>query len=84
MFPSREEVKALRKRYPVGTRVVVDRMGDDPRPVPPGTGGMVVAVDDAGTVHCLFDGGRLLGLVPGEDSFHAVSPERKEERGWER
>ena len=30
-------------------------------------------VDDLGTVHCDFDNGRRLGLVPGEDSFRKLT-----------
>ena len=59
----------IRKRYPAGSRILLVQMGDDPRPVPPGTEGTVTAVDDLGTVHCLFDNGRRLGLIPGEDVF---------------
>ena len=36
--------------------------------------GTVLHVDDLGTVHCAFDNGRQLGLVPGEDSFHKIAP----------
>lgn len=35
-------------------------------------------VDDMGTVHCDFDNGRRLGLVPGEDSFHVDLEQEKE------
>lgn len=77
MFPSEKEVESLRKRYPEGTRIQVDYMGDDPHPIAPGTNGTVKHVDDIGTIHCVFDNGRSLGLVPGEDSFHAL-PIQKE------
>ena len=72
MFPSREFVDSIKARYPEGTRICLDYMGDDPRPIPPGTRGTVLHVDDIGTVHCNFDNGRQLGLVPGEDSFHKI------------
>lgn len=48
-------------------------MGDDPRPVENGTRGTVRIVDDMGTVHCDFDNGRRLGLIPGEDSFRKLT-----------
>ena len=48
-------------------------MCNDPRPIDPGTKGTVIHVDDIGTVHCSFDNGRQLGLVPGEDSFHKIA-----------
>ena len=28
---------------------------------------------DIGTVHCVFDNGRTLGVIPGVDDFHIVS-----------
>lgn len=48
-FPTREQVAQLKKQYPSGTRICVDRMENDPHPIPPGTMGTVTAVDDAGT-----------------------------------
>ena len=74
MFNDGEFAESMKLRYPEGTRIVLDRMGDDPRPIPPGTKGTVIHVDDIGTVHCSFDNGRQLGLVPGEDSFHKLAP----------
>lgn len=52
-----------------GTMVKVLAMPDDPRPIKRGTTGTVVTVDDIGTLHCNFDNGRHLGLVPGVDKF---------------
>lgn len=73
-------VNSIKNRYPAGTRIVLDQMGEDPRPIPPGTKGTVLHVDDIGTVHCTFDNGRRLGLVPGEDSFHKLQPKSRDER----
>jgi hypothetical protein len=68
----------MKETYPAETRIVLDFMGDDPRPIEPGTKGTVRIVDDMGTVHCDFDNGRRLGLVPGEDSFHVDLEQEKE------
>lgn len=65
--------------FPVGTRILLEQMGDDPRPIPPNTRGTVEAVDDIGTVHCTFDNGRHLGLVPQEDSFRKLTQRELEE-----
>lgn len=66
-----EVVARIRARYPKGTVVICDRM-NDPRPVPAGTRGVVDFVDDIGTVHCAFEGGRHIGLIEGVDDFHIV------------
>ena len=78
-FPSRERVEHIREMYPVGTRIQLDSMGDDPRPIPRGTMGTVVGVDDVGSVMMKWDNGRSLSLIPGEDSFHKVDAEPTEE-----
>lgn len=64
--------KIYKEMYPEGTRIELISMGDDPRPIPSGTKGTVRVVDDMGTVHCDFDNGRRLGLIPGEDSFRKI------------
>ena len=71
-FPERSEVLRIRSRYPAGTRIRLNRMGDDPRPIESGTEGTVQHVDDIGTVHCRFDNGRSLGLIVGEDDFSVI------------
>ena len=58
--------------YPEGTRICLDRMNDDPFPVESGTFGKVDHVDDIGTLHCIFDNGRTLGVIPGVDDFHVI------------
>ena len=72
MAMSRGRVEFYKEHYPAGTRIMLDRMGDDPRPIPAGTKGTVTAVDDIGTLHCKFDNGRMLGICPEVDSFHKI------------
>ena len=81
MFLDEEIVNDIKERYPEGTRIVLDYMGEDPHPIEPGTRGTVRHVDDIGTVHVDFDNGRRLGLVPGEDSFHKL---KERDRGYDR
>lgn len=69
----RRFVQRMKDNYPPGTRLVLLQMGDDPRPVEPNTRCTVMTVDDMGTLHCNFDNGRQLGLVPGEASFHKLT-----------
>ncbi len=66
-FPRKEEVEALRQKYPAGCRVRLIFM-DDPQAPPAGTVGKVLMVDDAGTVHEAWSNGSSLGIVPGQDS----------------
>jgi len=70
-------VARTRLNYPPGTRLELISM-DDPQPIPPGSRGTVVHVDDMGTIHMRWDSGRSLGLVPGEDSFRRLTMEELE------
>jgi hypothetical protein len=79
MFVDRNLVKRMKEQYPAGTRIVLDFMGDDPHPIPSGSKGTVRVVDDMGTVHCNFDNGRRMGLIPGEDSFHILKEVTEDE-----
>ena len=72
---NRDYIAYLKNQYTEGTRVEVDCMGFDSRPIESGTRGTVRVVDDIGTIHCDFDNGRRLGLLPDEDSFHIVYEE---------
>ena len=69
--------KSLRERYPIGTRIKLISMGDDPRPIPPGTKGTVEGIDDIATVFCRFDNGRSLGLAYGEDHYREETEAEK-------
>lgn len=71
----REIAQRTKEKYPEGTRIMLISMGDDPKPINPNTKGTVKYVDDIGTVHCEFDNGRSLGLIPGEDNFRKLTQE---------
>lgn len=70
---ARRQAEINKTAYPEGTRIVLIQMGDDPRPIPPNTRGTVRHVDSLGTIHCDFDNGRYLGLIPGEDVFRYLN-----------
>ena len=65
----------MKDNYPSGTRIMLLSMGNDPCPIEDNTRGTVRVVDDIGTIHCSFDNGRSLGIVPGEDSFRKLTEE---------
>ena len=73
------EAKRYKELYPPGTRLLLNNMNDPFAPVPSGTRGTVVHVDDIGTIHMRWDNGRSLGLVPGEDSFRKLTDKELEE-----
>ncbi len=81
----------MKQNYPVGTKLVLDQLYDPYCDLPIGLKGIVQHVDDIGTVHCIFENGSTLGLIPGEDRFHKDVekmaenlPEEAEEYGEER
>jgi hypothetical protein len=54
-------------------RVRLRRCQDMVISLPPGLEGTVVARDDAGTVHVLWDNGARLGLIPGIDEWEELA-----------
>ena len=75
---SRDKVNRIREMYPVGTRVRLNNMPDDPHPIPPGTEGEVIGCDDAGQLQMKWSNGRTLSLIPGVDDFSVISKPAKE------
>lgn len=70
-FKSQAEVAAIKKRYPVGTKIELDYM--DERDMPPGLKGIIRLVDDQGQLHMIWENGRSLALIPGVDTFRVLS-----------
>ena len=70
-FPSRETVERLRREFPAGTRVELVSM-DDPCAPPPGTIGVVLGVDDTGSLLMKWNNGSGLNVVYGEDTVRKV------------
>ena len=69
----RARVEDIKKTYPPGTRIELISMNDAYAPVPSGTRATVSFVDDIGTIHPIWDNGRTLGVIVGEDSFRKLS-----------
>lgn len=70
-FPSRQQVEAVRKAYPAGTRVELVQM-DDVQAPPVGTQGTVTGVDDTGSLMVAWDNGSGLNVIYGEDIVRKV------------
>ncbi|WP_026762635.1 DUF4314 domain-containing protein [Selenomonas artemidis] len=70
-FPSKEQIAALRERYPHGTRVELLGM-DDPQAPPKGSMGEILGVDDAGQLLVRWETGSSLSLIPSVDSFRIM------------
>ena len=73
-FPSREQIAALRQKYPAGTMVQLLSMEDAQAP-PPRTLGEVQGVDDAGQILVHWQTGSSLNLLPGVDIFRILREE---------
>lgn len=74
---NRSQIDYLKLKYPPGTRIMLDHMGDDPLPIESGTMGTVKMVDNMGSLHCQFDNGRCLGVCPEVDSFHKIAQQEE-------
>lgn len=69
------QAQRYKEQYPEGTRILLLHMGDDPCPIEDNMRGTVKYVDDMCAIHCVFDNGRQLGLIPSEDSFRKLTEE---------
>jgi hypothetical protein len=69
-FPSEDEVAYLRRKYPKGTRITLKAPLNDPfAEQKPGDMATVKGVDDGGGIHCAWDNGSSLSLIPGVDDY---------------
>ena len=64
-----------KEKYPAGTKIKVIAMRNEPHPVPNGIRGVVELVDDLSTIHCIFEGGRRIGVITGLDAFIKIADE---------
>ena len=63
--------RELNKEYK-GKRIRLLQMKDDPNPVPDGTEGTILNVDDIGTIHVKWDDGRTLGVIIGRQVLNTL------------
>ena len=71
-FPDRKTVERLRESFPPGTVVELVRMDDDKFAPPVGTRGVVIGVDDAGSVMVRWSNGSSLSVIYGVDEVRKV------------
>lgn len=69
---TRNEVQAIRERYPAGTRLELISMDDPYTRLQSGDIMVVDFVDDAGQIHGTWSNGSTLALIPDEDSFRKI------------
>lgn len=73
MIIDHQKVERVKELYPVGTRIILERM-NDPQAPPKGTIGEVTNVDDVGNIHWTGSG---LALIPDVDVFYRI-----DKMGW--
>ncbi len=71
-FPTSEQVEKIKEQYPVGTVVKLISMRDPYCPVPKGTLGEVMYIDDIGSLIMKWSNGQSLNLLPYEDRFEVI------------
>lgn len=65
-----------------GARIALVHTADPHTRLEPGAMGTIQFIDDAGTVHVLWDSGSTLGLIPGQDRWRPLHP-RWDTQHWE-
>jgi len=75
-----EKIKLYRLQYPKGTKIELINMDDPYRDMPAGLKGIVDHVDDACQIHCDWENGSGLALIPGVDEFRIVREQEQDEK----
>lgn len=68
------KVKAIKAKYPKGTKVRLESMRGE-KQMPNGLEGVVDFVDDIGQIHCKWKNGSSLALLEGVDDFRVIHRE---------
>mgnify|MGYP001087073025 FL=1 len=74
----KEELEALREKYPKGCRVELVKMDDPYREMTPGMQGVVTGVDDSGSIHVDWQNGSSLAVIFREDECRRVEDAERE------
>jgi hypothetical protein len=72
--PSKAQIDAARAKYPKGTRIELPSgMDDEYSPIPAGTRGTVVGVDDMLNLMVEWDNGSMLNAIIGHDDIAIIT-----------
>ena len=74
VLPTEEIVDIISKLYPVGTRIRLLKMPDDPCPVPVGTERTVTGVDSEASLLVEWDNGQSLNVIHLIDRVEIITP----------
>lgn len=74
---SEEEVKNIKDKYIIGSKVKLLKDIEDDHPIKAGECGEIDLIDDIGTIHVDWDNGRNFGIIPGIDDFEVISVPEK-------
>ena len=69
---TQKEIKYIKQKYPIGTKVKLIKMYDFYNDLATGEEGIITSVDDLGTLHIKWENGSTLGLVVGVDEFEVI------------
>lgn len=73
---SNDELQKLKEKYPVGSRIQMNKDMDDIQPIKAGEKGTIDFIDDEGQIHVKWDNGSGLALIEGVDNFIIVDNEQ--------
>lgn len=83
LLPTKQCVENMRKAFPKGTQVEAVSFDDLWHPIPKGTRGIVLSVDDIGTLHIAWEGKGQLGAVWNADVVRNLETGIKSNEFWE-
>lgn len=72
---NQNELQKIKDKYPIGSRVQMNKDMDDIQSIKTGEMGTIDYIDDEGQIHVRWDNGSGLALIEGVDDFCLISKE---------
>lgn len=69
------KLQRIKEKYPLGSRVQMNKDMDDIQPIKAGEMGTIDFIDDEGQIHVRWDNGSGLALIEGVDNFQLINKE---------